>query len=192
MGDYIRKFNVPTYSSGTSYAKYDIVKATNSNQQYYFVSTHDGNVGNINTSTMASSSHWKRFDDYNNDFADVWSPTFNTSVSTEPRVINSSLEDGTTLVARDGINTTPLRFQLSFENITDKEAFSLVCFADFLGGSRSFNWTVPTPYDKLLTFDLVNAQHNFVRKNVNNVTFSIESSNVIFGIGAGQVKFGDF
>lgn len=192
MGDYIRKFNIPTYAGGTSYSKYDVVKATNSNQQYYFVSTHDGNIGNLDTGTMASTTHWRRFDDPNIDFADAWIPTYQTGVTIEPRINNSTLEDGVSLLARDGINTTPLRFQLSFENVSNKEAFSLLCFADFIGAARSFKWTVPAPYNKRLVFALVNIQHNYVKENVNNLTLSIESSYVIFGSGAGQTRFGSF
>ncbi len=192
MGGYIRKFNIPVYGSGTTYDQHDVVSYTASNLQYYFVSTHDGNVGNLDTSLLTSNTHWKRFDDYHNDFADVWTPTYSTSAETEARVINSALDEGTTLLARDGINTIPLKFSLVFDSIGDREAKSLLCFFEFMGASWAFNWTTPPPYEKRLTFNFTGLRHSYIKKNVNNVTIGIERSFVIFGTGAGQTKFGSY
>lgn len=192
MAEYIRKYNIPTYSSSTIYDKHSVVKVANGNSEYYFVSIQDGNVGNLDTSSFTSGAWWIRFDDYTHDFSKVWEPTYSTSVDTEPRIVNAVLEDGVTQMARDGINTTPLKFNLSFENISDREAFSLLCFFDYMGSSRSFLWVAPPPYSKLLTFCFSALHHVYTKENVNAVNIGIESSFVIFGIGAGQQKFGAF
>jgi len=193
MGDIIRKFTIPTYSSGTVYSKYDVVKVTSSNKEYYFVSIHEGgNTNNINTGNLLSNSFWKRFDDINVDINDIWTPSYTSSVNAEPRTNTSQLEDGTTLMGNDGINGKIIRFQLNFENIGDKEAFSLLCFADFVGPKRAFNWTAPSPYEKRLKFNLAAIRHTFESKNRNNVSISIEAAFTIFGVGAGQQSFGTF
>ncbi len=193
MGDYIRKFDISTYSGSRIYAKYDVVKISNgSNGEYYFVSAKDSNVGQLDSGAFTSNSFWKRFDDFDNDFADIWVPSYTSSVETEPRVVNATLDDGTTQLSREGINTVPLKFTLTFENIKDKEAFSLLCFFDFLGNSRAFVWTVPTPYNKRLKFSLTAVKHSFTKKDVHTVNIAIEQSFVIFGIGAGQQKYGSF
>jgi len=188
MGDYIKKFDIPTYSTLTIYDKYDVVKRASGNKEYYFVSVHDGNIGQLDISGFTSNTHWKRFDDYNSNFNDIWVPTYSTSVEVEPRVINSSLDEGMTLMSRDGINTIPLRYKLSFENISDREAKSLLCYCDYIGASRSFNWITPKPYEKRLTFSLASAQHTYQKRNVNTINISIERSYAIFGVGAGQQK----
>jgi phage-related protein len=192
MGDYIRKFDIPAYSAATVYDKYAVVKRANGNSEYYFVSARDSNLAQLDTSGYTSNSYWKRFDDFNNDFGSVWTPSYTTSAEVEPRVINATFDDGVTQLARDGINETPLRFNLVFENIGDSEAKSLLCFFELMGSSRSFRWTTPEPYSKLLTFSMTNLRHAFLKKNVHNVSVGIEQSFVIFGVGAGQQKFGAF
>lgn len=188
MGDYIRKFDIPAYSNSVIYNKYNVVKRTSGNKEYYFVSTFDGNINQLDTSGLTSNGAWKRFDDFDTDFRDVWTPTFSTSVEVEPRVVNSAMDEGTTLLARDGINTVPLRYRLSFENVNDREAKSLLCFCDYIGASRSFNWTTPNPYNKRMAFSLQSIQHTYLKHNVNMLTMDIERSYVIFGVGAGQQK----
>ncbi len=192
MGEYIRKYDIATYSSGNIYNRYDVVKVANGHSEYYFVSAKDSNHANLDTSGYTSNSWWKRFDDYNNDFADIWEPTYSTSVDMEPKVLNSSLDDGATLLARDGINTSVLKFNLNFQDITDIEAKSLLCFADYMGANRSFFWTTPPPYGLRLSFSFSSLRHVFNKKNVNQVNMAIERSFTIFGIGAGQQKFGAF
>lgn len=192
MADIIKKYDIPAYSSTTTYAKHDVVKRANGNSEYYFVSARDNNNGNLDTGSYTSNSWWKRFDDYTIDFADVWTPTYSTSADIEPRVINATLDDGTTQLARDGINTVPLRFNLAFENITNREAKSLLCFFELQGSTRAFHWTTPVPYEKRLAFTLSSLRHQYIKKDVNNVNIGLEQSFVIFGVGAGQQKFGAF
>lgn len=194
MGDFIRKFDIPLYSGSRIYGKYEIVKQTSiNNSEYYFVSAQDSNQTHMDTSGFQTSNvWWKRIDDFNNDFSSIWTPSYTTAVEVEPRVVDSTLDDGTTLIARDGINTVPLKFTLVFENIKDVEAKSLLCFFDYMGASRAFNWTIPTPYNTQLKFNLLSLKHSFVKKNCHTITVAIEQSFVIFGVGAGQVKAGAF
>lgn len=192
MGEYIKKYDISSYSSTKVYDRYDVVKVANGNSEYYFVSTRDSNKGNLDTTNFTSGVWWKRFDDFNNDFSDVWEPTYATAADVEPRVINSALDDGATLLARDGINTTILRFNLAFQDVTDKEAKSLLCFFDYMGATRSFFWTTPAPYQQRLPFAFTSLRHVYNKKNVNQVNVGIERSFTIFGLGAGQQKFGAF
>lgn len=193
MGDYNRKFNIATYSGSTVYERYDVVKRASGNGEYYFVAARDNNQNQLDTVNLLSNSYWKRFDDFNGfDFATVWTPSYTTSATVQPRVLEGTLDDGVTQMARDGINTVPLRFQMTFENITDREAKSLMLFFNAMGTTRTFQWTVPEPYSKLLKFTLVSLNHQYLSKNVNNVTVQVEQSFVIFGVGAGQTKYGAF
>lgn len=193
MGDIIKRFIIPTYSSGTTYSKYDVVKVTSNNKEYYFVSVHEGgNTNNINTGNLLSNVYWKRFDDIGVDIKDIWTPSYSTAVEASPRFTDSQLEDGVMLATNDGINGKPLRFQLNFENVGDKEALSLLAFFDFVGQKRSFNWTTPFPYEKKLKFIATGIRHTFESKNRNNVIATIEQSYAIFGVGAGQQGFGIF
>jgi phage-related protein len=192
MAEIIKKYDIDTYSSTATYAKHDVVKVVNGSSFYYFVSARDNNKSNLDTGSYTSNSWWKRFDDFNNDFADVWTPSYTTNAAVEPRVINATLEDGVTQLARDGINTNILAFNLIFENVSNREAKSLLCFFELQGASRAFQWTVPEPYNKRLKFELVSISHQYIKKNVNTVSVTIQQSFVIFGVGAGQQKFGAF
>ena len=192
MGDIIKKFDISTYSASATYGKYDVVKVAVSSYFYYFVSTRDSNKGAINTTSYASNDSWKRFDDYNVDFSTVWTPSYPSSSTGEPRIINSTLDDGVMLLAADGINNALIKFNLEFENVSDKEAKSLLCFADFLGAARSFKWTPPPPYGKALVFQINSCTHQYQKHNVNNVSVEIERSFMIFGTGAGQQKVGTY
>lgn len=192
MSGIIRKFDVSTYSSTTVYDKYDVVKVAVGNYYYYYVSAQNSNRANLNTGNYASNNWWKRFDDYDVDFSTVWTPSFTTTVGAEPRVINSSLDDGVTQIVPDGINYHMIKLNLVFDSVSNKEAKSLLCFADFLGASKAFKMTPPQPYDKLLTFQINSCTHQYQKHNVNNVTIEIERSYMIFGGGAGQSKVGTY
>lgn len=192
MAELIRKFNISSYSSLTTYAKYDVVKHVVSDKEYYFVSVHGGHSGQLNTSTLISNTYWKRFDDTNVAFSDIWRPSFSTSVNAETRVRDGTVEDGVTKITPDGINTSTLSFSLVFDNLEDVEAKSLLCYLDFMGGKRAFRWFVPSPYDQLLTFTFTSAKHAFNKKNDSSITVTIEQSFMIFGVGAGQQGTGIF
>ena len=188
MSEFIRKFNVPTYSSASTYYLRDVVKVVSSGKEYYFVSVQAGHASTLDTSLFQSNSYWKRFDDPNLLFSDVWSPSYSTMVMTEQRVRDGSMNDGCTKISPDGINTSILNYSLTFESVSDQEAFSLLCFLDFMGSKRAFKWAVPPPYDNTLSFNFVSSKHTFNKKNDNTISVEIRQSFVIYGVGAGQEK----
>lgn len=73
----------------------------------------------------------------------TWQPSFNVSVTEEPRTLNAAFGDGYEQRVADGINTTKKIWNLQFNNRLLAEANAIVAFLRARGAVESFTWTDP-------------------------------------------------
>ena len=85
-----------------------------------------------------------------------FSPSFRTRI-----------KSGINQVAWDGI-------ELSFDNVTDQEAFLLTCFCEARLGFKGFDFELPEPYDKCTEYIILSWSHEFVDENVNLIKIQIQ------------------
>ena len=170
MAGLIRKFKVTVWTSGT-YQKYSVVNVIGDSEKYC-VSVLDNNIQTPDLVNYQSNAYWKAFEYLN--FSDVWTASFSSSADAKNRVVDSTLDDGATLVSKDGENNSVLSFALNFSDISDLEAKSLLCYFDYLGNSKSFNFTLPTPYDNTLSFMFIDYHCDFKGKNTNDISINIQ------------------
>ena len=75
----------------------------------------------------------------------TYTPDFGATKNLQPKVNSISFADGYEQRARNGLNTNPQTWDLSFSNRTDTEAEAIDAFLTARGGYEAFDWT---PYNE--------------------------------------------
>lgn len=75
----------------------------------------------------------------------TYTPDFGATKKLQPKVNSISFGNGYEQRARNGLNTNPQTWDLSFSNRTDTEAEAIDAFLTARGGVESFDWT---PYNE--------------------------------------------
>lgn len=75
----------------------------------------------------------------------TYTPDFGAIKKLSPKIKSISFGDGYEQRARDGLNTNPQTWDLTFSNRTDTEASNIDAFLTARGGYESFTWT---PYNE--------------------------------------------
>ena len=73
----------------------------------------------------------------------AWSPSFEATEASKPRVRKFSAGDGYEQRIRFGLNTDPKEWELQFNERSDIERDQITAFLDARGGVESFDWTTP-------------------------------------------------
>lgn len=73
----------------------------------------------------------------------TWTPSFEATESSTPRVRETQFGDGYEHRIRWGLNTNPKEWTLVFSNRSDTERDEIIAFLDARGGAESFTWTPP-------------------------------------------------
>lgn len=73
----------------------------------------------------------------------TWTPSFDSSEASRPRVAKAQMGDGYEQRVRMGLQTDPKTWSLQFDNRTDAEREEIRAFLEARGGAESFNWTTP-------------------------------------------------
>jgi phage-related protein len=73
----------------------------------------------------------------------TWTPSFESSEASEPRVSVSRFGDGYEQRVRMGLQTDPKTWSLQFNNRDDTERDQIRAFLEARAGAESFDWTTP-------------------------------------------------
>ena len=73
----------------------------------------------------------------------TWTPSYEATESSKPRVRTTQFGDGYRQAVRFGINTDAKEWSLQFANRTDAERDEIATFLETQGGADSFDWTPP-------------------------------------------------
>lgn len=73
----------------------------------------------------------------------TYTPSFEATESSKPRVRKFAAGDGYEQRIRFGLNTDPKEWTLTFANRTDAERENIVTFLEARAGVESFDWTPP-------------------------------------------------
>ena len=77
-------------------------------------------------------------------FTPVPAPTYPLDAETVTRSLNANFGDGYTQRGADGLNASQVTYSLTWENLTDAEADTIIAFFLARGGYEAFYWTPPT------------------------------------------------
>jgi phage-related protein len=73
----------------------------------------------------------------------TWTPSFEATESSQPRVRKTQFGDGYEQRIRFGLHTNPKEWDLTFSERTDVERDEITAFLDARGGAESFDWIPP-------------------------------------------------
>jgi phage-related protein len=135
-------YSTSTWSSGTTYNTYDIVKYGN----YYYYSKVANNLNNI---PSENSSFWGGTKVYNGVIKPhfIYVPSYNHSINIEPNVKIMQYGDGYEQSIPDGINNTLLKIELTFDLRNKAESQAINHFLEKRKGAESFVFTPSEPYN---------------------------------------------
>lgn len=138
---------VPSWSSGSTYNKYDIVKGSN-NRFYY--SVINSNSSNNPTIPNHLGPFWDGYILLNGNLIPDfwWKASYATEVSFKPKLIINQFGNGYQQRIKDGLNNNMAEFSVSFQNRSEKEAVSILHFLNERNAQESFVYNMPTIYNK--------------------------------------------
>ena len=140
-------YNILPHTSGSSqkYALDDIVK--HGDHYYYCVQAHD-NADGVQT-PAAGSTFWNGTTMIGSDEKPYffWRPSYGYNQKTEPRVRVVRFGDGYEQRVPDGIQNQLLTLELAFTERGGSESTAILHFLNARGGSESFVFYPPKPYN---------------------------------------------
>ncbi len=157
-------YNVSQWLSSSTYKKNDFVEDASISQRYWY-STQDGNNsnspavgsaywnGNINITINGATSIEPYF---------FWTPSYNLTVSHEPKINSIQFGEGYEQRLKDGISNNKLNLSLSFENRNEQEAGAILHFLHNREGYSTFYFKTPAPYSIIKKFICKSYSSNFV------------------------------
>jgi phage-related protein len=140
---------VSTWSSITTYNKYDIVLGSDSKYYYSIIDANTG-VANNPANNLNLQVYWDGYIILNGVYYPNfwWKPSYNAKINNKPRVKINQFGNGYQQRVSDGLNTDLIEFILNFENRSEKEAVSILHFLDQMNAKQSFIYNLPTIYLK--------------------------------------------
>ena len=138
---------VPTWASGSTYNKYDIVKGSD-NKYYYSIIDSNNNQNPITTANL--QVQWDGYILLNGSLVPNfwWKPSYNAKVNNKPRLKINQFGNGYQQRLVDGLNSNLIELNLKFENINEKQTVSILHFLKEMAGQESFIYNIPTIYSK--------------------------------------------
>ena len=152
------------FSINKKYEKHDIVYFNSSSASggYYWYTGDSSSFLNITQGPTGANSLFTKNFYFKSDL------DFNISLS--PRFMKNEYEMTSVAYEQDGINKNILDLSLSFTNRSDKEAFAILKFLDDKCGFKLFEFTLPDPYNKKLTFYCPEWKHDYKFKDNHDIS----------------------
>lgn len=175
MAGTIQNVQISGYDSGVTYEKYDVVSAQTGIYPIYFVANSgsaDGNLNQLDTSGYLSNAYWKRFDDVNFNFSTVWTPSYQTAVGIDLKPKLSPFGDGYIQKVDTSIFFNKLGYEVTFDNIDNRELKSLVSFCEYKAGTDFVNLDIP-PFATGRKFIPKNWKHAYTSDNISSFSVSM-------------------
>lgn len=146
-----------------TYSKHDVVyyNDTSASGGYYWY-TGDASTF-LNSSqgpTGANSLFTRKF---------YFKPDLDFKIPLNPRFMKNEYEMTSVAYEQDGINKNVLDLSLPFTNRSDKEAFAILKFLDDKCGFKLFEFVLPEPYNKQLTFYCPEWSHTYNFKDNHDI-----------------------
>lgn len=168
------------YSTSGEYGLNDVVFDTG-NHQYYYCHSGDGFDTLSGLDPVLMSDEWSResgnFQDINTGFWTrefFWQPSIGLNVAQNPRVNNLTFGGAYNQIYKDGINESLLNLDLSFNNRSDEEAYSIIHFLEQHYGSNPFQFSPPAPYDAKKNFVCQEWSHTYNFKDNHSISAKFE------------------
>lgn len=146
--------SIKAFSLNKTYKKHDIIYYNNiASGGYYWYTGNDITFLNSTESpTGVNSLFTKKF---------YFKPDLDFNIPLNPRFLKNEYEMTSISYEQDGINKNILDLSLSFTNRSNDEANAILKFLDDKCGFKLFEFTLPPPYNKQLTFYCPEWSHTY-------------------------------
>ena len=170
-------YEVSDYSSGSTYQKNDIVKSGG----YFWYALQSVPVSETPSTTSAywggmitapTSTHASASNVTSPNF--IWTPSFNMSVTHDPKVKSIKFGDGYEQRMVDGINNDLIKISMTFDGRNTKEAMAILHFLESRSGKDFFFFTPPSPYNTRRKFVCKQFSSTLASQDVLNVSASFD------------------
>jgi phage-related protein len=155
--------SIRPFIEGKKYEKHDIVyyNSISSLGGYYWYTGQNSAVLNLSQSpTGVNSLFTRKF---------YFKPDLDFKIPLNPRFMKNEYEMTSVAYEQDGINKNILDLSLSFTNRSDKEAFAILKFLDDRCGFKLFEFILPEPYNKQMTFYCPEWNHSYKFKDNHDI-----------------------
>jgi hypothetical protein len=151
------------FTTDEQYKKHDTVYYNNvsSSGGYYWYTGDDSKFLNSTQSPTGINSLFTK------DF--YFKPDLDFDIPLNPRFLKNEYETTSVAYEQDGINKNVLDISLSFTNRSDAEAFAILKYLDDKCGFKLFEFTLPNPYNKQLTFYCPEWSHTYKFKDNHDI-----------------------
>jgi phage-related protein len=159
--------NIRTYRNDlTNFDYHDVVYFDSSsfNSRGYYFYTGSYNLRRLsldNNPTGANSYFTKNF---------YFKPDLDYDLNSQLRLITQEYKSSTKQYLKDGINYNVLEFNLKFSNRSNKEALAILKFFDDKAGFKTFDYTLPQPYNKTILVYCPEWGHTYNFYNNHDIT----------------------
>ncbi len=172
MAGTINNIQISGYDPDVSYEQYDVVSTQTGRYPDYYVSTSGSNSGTLDDVTYLSNASWKRFDDPDFLFNDVWTPSFQTAVNGDLKPKLAPYGDGYAQRSDLSVFFNKWSEEMTFENIQNRELKSLVSLFEYKGGVEFIKVDIP-PFMTGRKYVGRNWKHTYISDNINNFSTSL-------------------
>lgn len=155
---------IRAFATNKNYQKHDVVyynSSTISGGYYWYTGNTSSFLNSNQGPTGINSLFTKSF---------YFKPDLDFNISLNPRFMKNEYDMTSVAYEQDGINKNILDLSLSFTNRSDKEAFAILKFLDDKCGFKLFEFTLPEPYNKQLTFYCPEWKHDYKFKDNHDIT----------------------
>lgn len=158
------KLAIRPFTPNRKYEKHDVVYYNDESISggYYWYTGNSTFFLNFSQSPTGNNSLFtKKF---------YFKPDLDFEIPLNPRFLKNEYEMTSVAYEQDGINKNILDLSLSFTNRSDKETFAILKFLDDKCGFKLFEFTLPQPYNKQLTFYCPQWNHTYKFKDNHDIT----------------------
>jgi phage-related protein len=154
-------YDVGNWTAQTTYNKYDVYRYNG----FYYTSIQKHNSGS--TFNPDYSDGVISYNGVNKPYF-FFKPSYNVNINIKPNIKVVQFGDGFRQISPNGLNSILLPIDLTFDKRTDAEARAILHFLTEKGGSKSFIFIPPFPYNvsKIFTCE----EFNHVQVFANNHT----------------------
>jgi phage-related protein len=142
-------YNIPLWEAGQDYAINDIVYYELNSIQYYWYATTV--ITSASSPPTLFNKKWAgvKYDDKTTKFLPffTWKPSYNFTVSQEPRVQSLRFGDGYEQRTVDGIESLLLTASINFDLRDSQETRAINHFFSARRGAEAFLFKLPAPHD---------------------------------------------
>ncbi len=180
MAGTIQNVQISGYDNTVTYEKYDVVSVRTGIYPTYFVAlsgSAQNNSGQLNTGSYSSNAFWERLDDPTLNFSSIWVPSYQTALNIDVKPKLSPYGDGYIQKSDTSLFFNKLGYEVSFENIDNRELKSLVTLFEYKGGVDFVRLDIP-PFVTGRKFVGKNWKHTYIGDNIN--TFSVSMFEYIY------------